>query len=190
MSLTDDFPFLLVIDLEATCDDRGAVPKHEMETIEIGAVVVERESLDAVDEFSTFVQPIRHPVLTEFCTELTSIRQLDVEHAPLFPEAVEQLTRFVGGRRVLFSSWGQYDKNQLGQDAAHHQVELRLRHHLNLKVEFSARTGSTKRFGLGEALEHVGLTFAGTAHRGIDDARNIARLLPWILGRREMPRAR
>jgi inhibitor of KinA sporulation pathway (predicted exonuclease) len=28
----------------------------------------------------------------------------------------------------------------------------------------------------------VGLTFEGTAHRGIDDARNMARLLPWIFG--------
>ena len=31
----------LVIDLEATCDDAGAVPKREMEIIEIGAVWVE-----------------------------------------------------------------------------------------------------------------------------------------------------
>ncbi len=159
-----------------------------METIEIGAVVVERESLEPVDEFSTFVQPVRHPVLTEFCTALTSIRQRDVEHAPLFPEAIEQLTRFIGPRKVLFASWGQYDKNQLAQDATHHRVELRLRHHLNLKVEFSARVGSTKKFGLGEALDHVGLTFEGTAHRGIDDARNIARLLPWIFGREEIRR--
>jgi inhibitor of KinA sporulation pathway (predicted exonuclease) len=186
MPLGDGFPFLLVVDLEATCDDQGAVPKHEMETIEIGAVVVERESLEPVDEFATFVQPVRHPVLTEFCTKLTSIRQRDVENAPLFAEAIEQLTRFIGGRRVLFSSWGQYDKNQLAHDAGHHRVELRLRHHLNLKVEFSAKAGTTKKFGLGQALEHVGLTFEGTAHRGIDDARNIVRLLPWIFGRREM----
>ncbi|MDF2697512.1 MAG: Inhibitor of the KinA pathway to sporulation, putative exonuclease, partial [Labilithrix sp.] len=33
------------------------------------------------------------------------------------------------------------------------------------------------------ALEHAGLTLEGTHHRGIDDARNIARLLPWLLGR-------
>ena len=49
MSLGDGFPFLLVVDLEATCDDAGAVPKHEMETIEIGAVVVECASLEPVD---------------------------------------------------------------------------------------------------------------------------------------------
>ncbi len=148
------------------------------------------ESLDAIDEFRTFVQPVRHPVLTEFCRELTSIRQVDVEHAPLYPEAIEKLTRFVGGRRALFSSWGQYDKNQLAADAIHHGIEVRLRHHLNLKVEFAAKVGGAKKFGLAEALEHVGLTFEGTAHRAIDDARNVVRLLPWIFGRREIRRER
>jgi inhibitor of KinA sporulation pathway (predicted exonuclease) len=32
------------------------------------------------------------------------------------------------------------------------------------------------------ALRRVGLPLRGTHHRGIDDARNIARLLPWIVG--------
>jgi inhibitor of KinA sporulation pathway (predicted exonuclease) len=31
---------LAVVDLEATCDDGGQVPKWEMEIIEIGAVMV------------------------------------------------------------------------------------------------------------------------------------------------------
>jgi inhibitor of KinA sporulation pathway (predicted exonuclease) len=34
----------------------------------------------------------------------------------------------------------------------------------------------------------VGLDLVGTHHRGIDDARNIARLLPYCLGWREAPR--
>ena len=32
------------------------------------------------------------------------------------------------------------------------------------------------------ALAQAGLPLAGTHHRGIDDARNIARLLPFALG--------
>jgi hypothetical protein len=36
---------------------------------------------------------------------------------------------------------------------------------------------------LGQDHARLGLTFEGTAHRGIDDARNIARLLPYALGR-------
>ena len=46
---------------------------------------------------------------------------------------------------------------------------------------FSEQFGETKKIGLHEAIERVGLRLAGTHHRGIDDARNIARLLPWIV---------
>jgi inhibitor of KinA sporulation pathway (predicted exonuclease) len=35
---------------------------------------------------------------------------------------------------------------------------------------------------MAKACELVGLTLAGTHHRALDDALNIARLLPWILG--------
>ncbi len=39
--IPDGIERFLVIDLEATCDDGGAVPRLEMETIEIGAVLVD-----------------------------------------------------------------------------------------------------------------------------------------------------
>jgi len=37
-----------------------------------------------------------------------------------------------------------------------------------------------RRSGLQAALAFHDLAFEGQHHRGIDDARNIARLLPWI----------
>jgi len=185
----DSFPYLLVVDLEATCDDRNKtpslVPKNEMETIEIGAVLVETATLETVGELGVFVRPVRHPVLTDFCKALTTITQADVDAAPLFPEAVANVARFLDGRRALFCSWGDYDKNQLAQDAAHHGIRLPfVQSHVNLKKRFSEQLGEPKRFGMDGALKRVGLTLDGTHHRGIDDARNIARLLPWITGRR------
>jgi len=53
----------LVIDLEATTSDDGSLPPNEMETIEIGAVLVNAKSLLPVDEFQTFDRPVRHPQL-------------------------------------------------------------------------------------------------------------------------------
>ena len=55
--------------------------------------------------------------------------------------------------------------------------------HLNLKKQFSAALGEERLYGMDGALCRVGLPLLGTHHRGIDDARNIARLLPWCLGR-------
>lgn len=176
--------FFLVIDLEATCDDRGAVPKHEMEIIEIGAVLVDANTLDPVGDFQTFVKPVRHKELTPFCTELTSITQSQVEGGRCFPDAILALRRFIGGRDALFSSWGDYDRNQFDLDARYHRVSLPFEgRHWNIKKSFSESLGETKRYGMSGALARVGLPLVGTHHRGIDDARNIARLLPWALGR-------
>lgn len=72
----------LVIDFEATCCDKGTVSRGEMEIIEIGAVMVEAGTFEAVDEFQTFIRPVRHPRLTSFCTSLTFIMQEGVEAAP------------------------------------------------------------------------------------------------------------
>lgn len=180
--------YYLVIDLEATCDNKNTVPKSQMEIIEIGAVLADAETLEPIDELQTFVRPVRHPVLTPFCTELTSITQDMVATAPSFPEALELLRRFIGEQRALFCSWGNYDKNQFEQDARHHRVQLPFRNqHLNLKQAFSDANGSRRKFGMAGALRRVGMTLDGTHHRGIDDARNIARLLPYCLGKEPLP---
>jgi len=90
--------YYLVVDLEATCDDKGQVPREETEIIEIGAVLVEGGSLATVAELMTFVRPIVHPELTAFCTQLTTITQDMVAPAPAFPEAAARLAAFGAAR--------------------------------------------------------------------------------------------
>ncbi|MGE0786105.1 MAG: exonuclease domain-containing protein [Sandaracinaceae bacterium] len=175
-----DKPYL-VVDLEATCDREG-IPIRETEIIEIGAVLVDAVSLRPVDELQTFVRPLIHPQLSAFCTELTSIRQEDVVSAPTFPEAIERMRRWLAQRDVLFSSWGEYDRNQLSRERHRHGVTLPWRKaHFNVKTAFAERM-RMPACGMAEALAHRGLPLIGTHHRGIHDARNIARLLPFALG--------
>jgi inhibitor of KinA sporulation pathway (predicted exonuclease) len=181
--------YFLVIDLEATCDEEGRIPEKIMEIIEIGAVLVDAATLEPVGELQTFVRPVIRPKLTEFCTKLTTIEQADVDAAPTFPEAIERLAKFVGDRDALFCSWGDYDRKQFEIDAARWGVPLPLRGHMNLKKRFSTAAGEATRYGMASALEKVGIPLEGTHHRGIDDARNIAKLLPHILGRLPIPKA-
>lgn len=173
----------LVIDLEATCDENHRIARANTEIIEIGAVIADGETLEITREFQTFVRPIVHRKLTDFCTKLTSIRQADVDGAPTFPGALAALRAFVGEGAMRFCSWGDYDREQFERDAARHRLTLPFRGaHLNLKRAFSERLGEPRPYGMAAALRRVGLPLRGTHHRGIDDARNIARLLPWIVG--------
>lgn len=185
---SDDTPAsYVVIDVEATCDDGGGVPRHEMEIIEIGAVLVAADTLRPVDEFQSFIRPVRHPRLTPFCTRLTSITQEDVDAAPGFAQVFAALCRWIEAHPAppVFCSWGDYDQSQFRQDCGFHGVPYALPHrHLNLKRAFSRQLGIPKKLGMAGALVHAGLPLAGTHHRGIDDARNISRLLPFALGRR------
>jgi inhibitor of KinA sporulation pathway (predicted exonuclease) len=178
----------LIIDFEATCCDKRSIPREQMEIIEIGAVMVEAKNLQVVDEFQSFIRPVRHPKLTPFCTKLTSIQQSDVDNAPLFDEFIcsfkSWLYQYHG---LIFCSWGDYDLKQLRQDCDFHQVAYPISApHLNLKRLITERQQLQKKLGLGEAIKMAGLQFTGTHHRGIDDARNIVQLLPYIFGEKNI----
>lgn len=171
--------YYLIIDLEATCSDDGSVPREEMEIIEIGAVMQSSRTFEIESEFQTFVRPVRHPVLTKFCTELTGIRQEQVAGAPPFAEAIEAMKKWMNAfEDALFCSWGDYDRNQFLQDCEYHKIAYPFRsEHLNLKAEFLRAQGGRKKLGIVAALKRLGLKFEGSHHRGLDDARNIARIV-------------
>ncbi len=178
------YKHILVVDLEATCCDLQSILRHQMETIEIGAVMVSTDNLAIVDEFQTFIKPLRHPTLTAFCLQLTSISQQQVDTAPTFPAAIKLwqpwLARF---DKTIFGSWGDYDRKQLQQDSKHHRIDLPYpvsSHHINLKELFSTSQGLNRRYGMAQALNLANIALTGTHHHGIDDARNISKLLPYI----------
>ncbi|MCC3444874.1 MAG: exonuclease domain-containing protein [Microcoleus sp. PH2017_03_ELD_O_A] len=182
------FDYYLVLDLEATCCDQGSIARNQMEIIEIGAVMVDSTTLTIVDEFQTFVKPVRHPILTEFCTALTSIAQTEVDRAPTYPEASAMLKNWLSGYpNGVFGSWGDYDRKQFKKDSNFHQLPFPIAYpHINLKQLFSETQGLPKRYGMEKALELAALPLEGTHHRGIDDARNIAKLLPYILRQKNL----
>jgi inhibitor of KinA sporulation pathway (predicted exonuclease) len=174
----------LVIDFEATCCDRGSVPREQMEIIEIGAVMLDAADFQGVDEFQSFVRPVRHPKLTAFCTRLTTIEQRDVDAAPTFVQLIGALRSWLERySNYAFCSWGDYDRKQLQRDCDFHRILNPIdATHINLKRAFADRYETKRPPGLGDALRLVGLQFDGIAHRGIDDARNIARLVPYVFG--------
>ncbi|MHA6493372.1 exonuclease domain-containing protein [Pseudomonas borbori] len=177
-------PHWLVIDLEATTDE-GGWPLHEMEIIEIGASLVTADGRE-VDHFQRFVKPARRPVLTDFCCELTHIRQADVDRAAPLASVWLQFERWLlphQPRLVGWASWGEYDRRQLEQDWQQNQLSSHLSTiaHMNLKRRFAEARRLPRSIGLVSALQLAGLQFVGQQHRALTDARNTARLLPLAL---------
>ena len=176
--------YYLIADLECTCCDDDSFPRNEREIIEIGAVMVDSNTLQKVDEWNSFIKPVRHPILTEFCTKLTSITQADVDGAPLFQEALKVFQKWAYSySRFLFCSWGDFDKRQLRNEASAHGFNAPLgSNHINLKKEFSKVQGLGRKYGMAGAIELIGGKLEGKHHRGIDDVRNMIQILPYIFG--------
>ncbi|MBV6627144.1 MAG: exonuclease domain-containing protein [Rivularia sp. (in: Bacteria)] len=169
--------YFLIVDVEATCCNNGSIPKEEMEIIEIGAVMLNRSTWEIDSHYQQFIKPVRHPKLTNFCQQLTSITQKNLESAPIFPQVIPQFKEWIESYpKNIFCSWGNYDKNQFILDCNFHNLAYPFgTEHRNIKKEFSLYySNNKKRFGVIQALQHLGLEFQGTHHRGIDDARNIA----------------
>lgn len=184
----DHYTHYLILDLEATCCDQETVKRREMEIIEIGAVMVEAQTLSGIDEFQTFVKPVRCPILTEFCKSLTSITQEQVDQAPEYEVAIALLKTWLSNYpNAVFGSWGDYDRNQFKRDSQFHQLPFPIAYpHVNLKKLFTKTQRLPKRLSMADALQLAGIELEGTHHRGIDDARNIVKLLPFILGRQQL----
>ena len=172
----------IIFDLEATCwkDERRAL---ETETIEIGAVMLDQNG--AIEsEFDCFVRPVVHPQLSDFCRNLTSIVQSDVDGAQTFAHAFARFVAWAqsGGESLILVSWGEFDPRQLQLDCARAGVDYPAAFacHVNIKIRF-AEARKIKPVGMARALKMLGIPLAGTHHRGIDDARNIAAIAQTML---------
>ncbi len=169
----------IITDLEATCDDNNKMPKHLSEIIEIGAVAVNQD-LQVISEFQTFVKPVKTTILTDFCMQLTKIKQSDVDSAKVFEQAYYNFEEwFLQFNDPIFCSWGGYDFRALNRACNEIKIKFHFDKGTNLKHLFGKKQNNGKEVGLGKALNIAGLKFIGTPHRGIDDSKNIARLMPY-----------
>ncbi|MCO6175305.1 exonuclease domain-containing protein [Flavobacterium sp. NRK F10] len=173
---------ILIIDLEATCW-KGETPTGEVhEIIEIGICELDRSSGAISKNKGILIRPTRSKV-SSFCTELTTITQelLDTEGVT-FEEAIAILAREYQADQYTWASYGQYDLNMLKRQCKARKISYPLgSQHINVKELFAEVKGLHKKTGMNGALAILGLPLEGTHHRGIDDAKNIAKILHWCL---------
>jgi len=159
---------MIVVDIEATCwedeDPRRSLQRSISEVIEIGAVKIGRD-FKRVSEFSKFIRPLKNPMLSDYCKNLTTITQEQVDSADCFDTVWKEFLDWCGDDCVM-ASWGQYDINQLSRQSADCKLQCNFAH-INMKDKFGGR-------GLGVTARSLGIDFSGPQHRALVDARAVA----------------
>ena len=166
----------IIVDLEATCWKEGTSPARQ-EIIEIGAMLMPTSNALPEKEFACFVKPIAEPKLSDFCIELTTVQQQDVDDADYFYGVFPDFIEWIGNEPFRLCSWGAYDLNQFRIDCNRHGLAFpeSFEQHINLKKAFAEWKG-IKPCGMKAALGILDLPLEGQHHRGIDDVRNIAKI--------------
>ncbi|WP_422106846.1 exonuclease domain-containing protein [Winogradskyella sp.] len=173
---------IIIIDLEATCWN-GKVPEGQVnEVIEIGICVLDTATGLITQNEGILIKPTRSEV-SPFCTELTTITQelLDAEGIS-FKEACAKLREDYNAHYYTWASYGAYDLKMMKKQCHIRGVDYPLsQNHINVKTLFSETRGLRKKVGMNGALNILNIPLEGTHHRGVDDAKNIAKILHWCI---------
>lgn len=179
------FDFIIVVDVEATCEENNRHYLHEV--IELPGVLIDVRTgqVDRARSFHTYVKPWRNPTLTPFCTQLTGITQETVDAAPTITEAIQLFEKWYRetiprGAKVIFATDGPWDfKNFIHE---HHVLRDHVGlpsifyEYLDIRTTFAHNLNHGVPIKLDAMLRKMNLRFDGRPHNGFDDAYNIARL--------------
>ena len=197
----DNPDYFVVIDFEATCEEKNP-PDYKHEIIEFPAVLVKSSSPpEIVDHFHSYCRPVINTQLSDFCRTLTGIDQETVDKADPFPVVHEKYLKWlhekhnlgVRGEGKTFSivTDGPFDMGRfLYLQTRHIDFEFPEygRTWINVRKAFanfykgdfySIQTNNTghKLPGLKTMLDSLGMEFEGQPHSGLDDSKNIARVV-------------
>lgn len=178
------FDYLLVVDFEATCEEY-APPSYLHEIIEFPVVVVDAKLQRVITEFHRYVKPKVKPQLSEFCRQLTGIRQEDIDSAAPLEDVIKQFERWYAqtippGSRTVLVTDGPADLREFMYVHSVTRQGIRFPSMFYQWIDvkqvfahfFQCQQGKIKAM-----LEVLQCPFEGRLHSGIDDARNIAKIV-------------
>ena len=172
---------ILVIDIESTCWQNAPPPGQESEIIEIGICLFDVASAQRLEKDSILVKPDRSQV-SEFCTQLTTLTQSQVDRGISFAAACSILKKQYLSKERVWASYGDYDRRQFERQCESRKISYPFgTTHLNVKSLFAIIHALPHEVGMDRALELLNLPLEGTHHRGGDDAWNIAAILSKLL---------
>ena len=166
----------LVIDLEATCWEDSSFQQDNSEIIEIGVALIDFAKRTVVDKAQYLIKPKKSKV-SEYCTNLTGITQekLDKDGIDLM-RASKLIRKRFSPTHISWGGWGD-DYSMLKKECEDKKAVFPFNENYNdLGFLYSLKKSDGKKWNLKKALIEEGLEFKGSAHSGVDDAFNTARL--------------
>lgn len=190
---TEKLDYFLVLDFEGVINKDHGSP-DVMEIIEFPVLKINSRTLETESTFHTYVQPIIHKQLNPFCTELTGITQEMVDGQPTLPETLTLLDDWMKREGLLekdvnscFVTCGDWDlKKGLPVNCDYLSISYPdyLKRWINIKTYFQAIVGQ-KGHSMKTMLRDLKLTLDGKHHSGIDDSKNIAKILVELISRND-----
>lgn len=175
--------FYIVIDFEATCEEPNP-PGFFHEIIEFPAILVNAETNEIVSEFHHYCRPRKNPILSDFCKQLTGITQIQVESASTFETVLKRFDvwlkeQVTPEQKFVIATDGPWDIDRFLKTQCR-SLKINIPHYFHRWVNIRKHFTNFYRLNyvnVETMLSHLGLTFQGRPHSGIDDSRNIARIL-------------
>jgi inhibitor of KinA sporulation pathway (predicted exonuclease) len=194
------YKFICVLDFEATCEQNGNNQnfKPRNEIIEFPSVLLkwdlEKKIYEKVSEIQMFCKPLYNIELTDFCKTLTGITQEQVNSGIDFTEALDLHHKWLmdntgmyedPANSVVITTMGFWDLcTMLPAECRRWSVlpSPIYRQVINVKTAFET-VYNEKKQGMDQMLKTCGIKLEGRHHSGIDDSRNIAKLVQHFTNR-------
>jgi sporulation inhibitor KapD len=170
----------IFIDFEFTMPERNVRMKDfYAEIIEVGLVAVVDDQIS--EQFSSYVTPLKFPILSERCKSFLHISQQQVDQGISFYELVRKLGEFNNEYETTIVTWGNMDMKVLRHNCLEAGLAFPFKAaELDLSMEYKRFFGDQNQTGLWKAVQEYGKEGTGKHHRALDDALttyNIFRLV-------------
>jgi inhibitor of KinA sporulation pathway (predicted exonuclease) len=183
--MSNVYDTMLIVDVESTCWNGNPPPGEKSEIIEIGVSELDMKALKVIRSEGIIIKPAQSKV-SEFCTQLTTITQAQVDQGISFAEACKKLEQTYRSKHdKVWGSYGDYDRKMFERNCKDFGVQYPFGStHFNIKSLLAMMSGLKKELGMSQALDYLNIKLEGTHHRGVDDSINIAKILVNILSRK------
>ena len=168
------------LDVEMLCWPDGNCPNDQTKhIIEIGIVEVELEDLQISRTKSYFIRPKdKNFEVSDYCTNLTGITRSNlIDEGRYFSDAMHTIKKEFAPQNKNTFAWGS-DYEPIAKHCSDYDVSNPWATNgiWDFGVFFRGAFNLKHKMSLTEAMKTLDLSFEGTPHRAVDDARALAHL--------------